>query len=27
MFGEWTPLILIAAVFVVFRLLGGPGGG
>jgi len=27
MFGEWMPLILIAAVFVVFRLLSGPGGG
>jgi len=27
MFGEWFPLIVIAAVFVVFRLLAGPGGG
>jgi hypothetical protein len=25
--GEWMPLILFAAVFVVFRLLAGPGGG
>jgi len=25
--GEWTPLILFAAVFVVFLLRGGPGGG
>jgi len=25
--GDWFPLILFAAVFVVFRLLGGPGGG
>jgi len=25
--GEWMPLILIAAVIVVFRLLGGSGGG
>jgi len=27
MFGEWMPLILFAAVFVVFLLRGGPGGG
>jgi len=25
--GEWIPLILIAAVIVVFRVLGGSGGG
>jgi len=25
--GEWMPLILFAAVFVVFLLRGGPGGG
>jgi hypothetical protein len=25
--GDWFPLILFAAVFVVFLLLGGPGGG
>jgi len=27
MLGDWFPLILFAAVFVVFRLLGGSGGG
>jgi len=25
--GEWMPLILFAAVFVVYLLRGGPGGG
>jgi hypothetical protein len=24
---DWMPLILFAAVFVVFLLRGGPGGG
>jgi len=27
MSGEWIPLILFAVVIVVFRLLGGSGGG
>jgi len=27
MWAEWFPLILFAAVFVVFLLRGGPGGG
>jgi len=27
MSGDWLPLILFAAVFVVFLLRGGSGGG
>jgi len=27
MWADWFPLILFAAVFVVFLLRGGPGGG
>jgi len=27
MLGDWFPLILFAAVFVVFLLRGGSGGG
>ena len=27
LFGEWLPLLVIAAVFVVFSILGGGSGG